>query len=181
MIFRRPSSYSITLKRAHSLLNIPRGELKTTTTTPNVPSREQIQDAFRAAAKRHHPDIVSSSADTANTKTNSNDISITSRQCHEARELLLDYYIRKKYVHPEIIQSVKDAPPPDINEASFLSVWTTITSNRSFQIEAFMRLTICLGLAVGTYYHDKYMPERRERQKKRRDALYSQFGPQPRF
>ena len=44
-----------------------------------------------------------------------------------------------------------------------------------------MRLTICLGLAVGTYYHDKYMPERMERQKKRRDALYSQFGPQPRF
>ena len=176
MIFRRPSSYSITLKRAHSLLNIPRSELKTTTAA-NVPSRVQIQDAFRAAAKRYHPDLVSSFADTANTATNN----ITFRECHEARELLLDYYIRKKYLHPEIIQSAKDNPPPDINEASFLSVWTTITSNRSFQIEAFMRLTICLGLAVGTYYHDKYMPERRERQKKRRDALYEQFGPQPRF
>ena len=179
MIFRRPiSSYSITLKRAHSLLNLPNNS-KTSITTgetthKNVPSRDQIKEAFRTAAKRHHPDLQ-----TQKTHTASNTIF---RECHEAKELLLDYYIHKKYIHPEIILSTKEKPTADTqDEGTWLSVWSSMTSNRSFQIEAFLRLSICLGLAVGTYYHDLYTPERRAMQRRRRDAQYAQFGPQPRY
>ncbi|KAL7457554.1 hypothetical protein ACHAWC_009095, partial [Mediolabrus comicus] len=126
-MFRRPKSYSITLHRAHSLLKIPRdGELRITQSSHNgsdcsaaIISRDQIQQAFRAAAKRHHPDLVnftnrssieSTSATATATSTLNKEANTTFRECHEARELLLDYYIRKKFVHPEIIESCKDKP-----------------------------------------------------------------------
>jgi len=199
MIFRRPKSYSITLQRAHSLLKIPRED--TTTTVLRVreeltqsislshggPSRDQIQKAFREAAKRHHPDLargVSSSlgnnatnksAETPLTKAAvSKEADSTIRECYEARELLLDYYIRKKFVHPEIIQSVLDKPSKKSAETWF-SVWG---NERSFRIEVLMRLSLCLGLAAGTYYHDLYLPERRKQQMERRDAQYYNVGPQ---
>ena len=184
MIFRRPrSSYTITLKRAHSLLKIPRADSTTRISisgevtqhhNANIPSRDLIQEAFRAAAKRHHPDLVAAQGQKA-TPSSAN---ISFRECHEARELLLDYYVRQKFIPPEIIESVKDKPPP-IEDESLFSVWT---SNRSFQIEAFMRLSVCLGLAVGSYYHDLHLPEKRKQQLRQRDEGYYQFGPQePRF
>jgi len=96
--------------------------------------------------------------------------------------LLLDHYIRRKFVHPDILQSVKDKPPPDyMEEGSWSSVLNSIKSNRSFQVEASMRLSLCLALAVGTYMHDKNKPKRLAMQKRRRDAQYAQFGPQPRY
>jgi len=96
--------------------------------------------------------------------------------------LLLDYYIRRNFVHPEILQSVKDKPSPDyMEEGSWSSVLNSIKSNRSFQVEACMRLSLCLALAVGTYMHDLNKPKRLEMQKRRRDAQYAQFGPQPRY
>ena len=175
MIFRRPKSYSITLKRAHSLLKITKNDPKTSiisgevTHGSSIPSRVQIQEAFRTAAKCHHPDLAS--------KANAN-ANATFRECHEARELLLDYYVRRKFVHPEIINSTKNKPPEGHADESLFSVWNT---TRSFQIEIFLRLSLCLGLAVGTYYHDLYLPERRKQQIKRRDAQFYQFGPQPRI
>jgi len=141
----------------------------------NRPSREKIQSAFRTAAKLHHPDLNTTNVKIKITNT-------TFRECHEARELLLDYYIRRKFVHPEILQSVKDKPPPDyMEEGSWSSVLNSISSNRKFQIEACMRLSLCLALAVGTYIHDQNKPKRLEMQKRRRDAQYAQFGPQPRY
>ena len=143
----------------------------------NRPSREQIQSAFRTAAKLHHPDLINTNA-----KIKMNDTNTTFRECHEARELLLDYYVRRKFVHPEILQSVKDKPPPDyMEEGSWSSVLNSIASNRKFQIEACMRLSLCLALAIGTYMHDQNKPKRLEMQKRRRDAQYAQFGPQPRY
>ena len=195
MIFRRPKSYSLTLQRAHSLLKIPRdGELRITQSINNNGSdcsaakisRDQIQQAFRAAAKRHHPDLVnytnqsiestSATATATATKTLNKEANTTFRECHEARELLLDYYIRKKFVHPEIIESCKDKPSEKYRDETWFSVWR---NERSFQIEVFLRLSLCLGLAVGTYYHDLYAPERRKQQIKQRDAQYYNFGPQP--
>ena len=182
MIYRRPKSYSITLKRAHALLKIPKSSNSNTSIENDIvnnrPSREQIQSAFRTAAKLHHPDLIN----TTNSKIKMNDKNTTFRECHEARELLLDYYTRRKYIHPEILQSVKDKPPPDyMEEGSWSSVLNSIKSNRSFQVEACMRLSLCLALAVGTYMHDLNKPKRLEMQKRRRDAQYAQFGPQPRF
>lgn len=169
MIFRRPSSYSITLKRAHSLLRIPRDQAISISgeVTHNgcAPSQHQIQEAFRAAAKRHHPDAAGS-------QTTKPDANKTFRECSDARELLLDYYVRRKFVPPDVVESTKDHPVDD----SLFSVWTT---NRSFQMEIFLRLSLCLGLAVGSYYHDLGMPERRRQQINRRDSQFYQFGPQP--
>lgn len=97
MIFRRPKSYSITLHRAHSLLKIPRdGELRITQSGNNngsdstaaIISRDQIQKAFRAAAKRHHPDLVntnqsieSTSAAATATSTLNKEANTTFREC----------------------------------------------------------------------------------------------------
>ncbi|KAL7516361.1 hypothetical protein ACHAWX_001385 [Stephanocyclus meneghinianus] len=182
MFFRRPKSYTITLQRAHSLLNLPRDS-----TTSIVPSRDQIQEAFRAAAKRHHPDLATTLRSTSTINLNNVGSAACSlakantaafRECHEARELLLDYYIRRKYVHPEIIQCRKNNPRKGYEDESLFSVWT---SNRSFQMEAFLRLSLCIALAAGSYFHDSYMPERRKQQIQRRDAQYHEFGPQPRF
>mmetsp|Transcript_27527 Transcript_27527/g.58153 ORF Transcript_27527/g.58153 Transcript_27527/m.58153 type:complete len:191 (+) Transcript_27527:185-757(+) len=190
MIFRRPKSYTITLTRAHSLLNIPNNSTTTSIGSGEaiasanhggvaIPSRDQIQEAFRRAAKRHHPDLAKSSS---KSKCNSNkeyDAKKMFRECHDARELLLDYYVRRKFVHPAIVESTKDHPIKwEENELSLFSIWN---SSRSFQMEVFLRLAACLGLAVGTYYHDKAVPEIRRRQIQRRDEQFSQFGPQPRF
>ena len=93
MIFRRPTSYSITLKRAHTLLNLPIYSNNKTSirNNKNVPSRDQIQQAFRAAAKRYHPDLQTQKTTSHSSASNTT----TFRECHEARELLLDYYIHK--------------------------------------------------------------------------------------
>ena len=103
MIFRRPKSYSITLKRAHALLKIPKSSNTNTAIENDIvnnrPSREQIQSAFRTAAKLHHPDLIK----TTNSKIKMNDTNTIFRECHEARELLLDYYIRRKFVQPRDI------------------------------------------------------------------------------
>lgn len=190
MIFRRPKSYTITLQRAHSLLKIPRDSITSTTEeVSSGPSREQISEAFRGAAKRHHPDLATSSSGTtavgnASRQVNQSgtaaklDASVTFRECHEARELLLDYYVHRKYIHKEILRSTKNKPRKDHADESLFSVWT---KNKSFQFEVLMRLSICLGLAVGTYFHDKHMPERRKQQVRRRDEQFFQFGPQPPF
>ena len=80
--------------------------------------------------------------------------------------MLLDYYIRRKFVHPDILQSVKDKPPPDyMEEKSWSSVLNSISNNRSFQVEASMRLSLCLALAIGTYMHDQNKPKRLEMQR----------------
>jgi hypothetical protein len=110
------------------------------------------------------------------TKSLNKEANTTFRECYEARELLLDYYIRKKFVHPEIVESCKDKPSEKYGDETWFSVWR---NERSFQIEVFLRLSLCLGLAVGTYYHDLYAPERRKQQIKQRDAQYYNFGPQP--
>eukprot|EP00984_Skeletonema_dohrnii_P000799 scaffold240_cov106-Skeletonema_dohrnii-CCMP3373.AAC.8 len=159
MIFRRPKSYSITLQRAHSLLKIPReasnairDELtQSSSSRVSALSRDQIQHAFRSAAKLHHPDLalgktakISETAAAA-TAPLTKEANTTIRECYEARELLLDYYVRKSYIQPEI--------------------------------EVFLRLSFCLGLAIGTYYHDLYLPERRKQQIQRRDAEFNNFGP----
>ncbi len=207
MIFRHPKSYSITLQRAHSLLKIPRDatntsireELTQSSGSSSVCSlsRDQIQHAFREAAKRYHPDLARGGGSTAR---NTAKISLeraaasttttttttappllskeanttTIRECYEARELLLDYYIRKTYIHPEIIQSMNDKPRETYADETWFSVWR---NERSFQIEVFLRLSFCLGLAIGTYYHDLYLPERRKQQIQRRDAEFTNFGP----
>mmetsp|Transcript_25256 Transcript_25256/g.36071 ORF Transcript_25256/g.36071 Transcript_25256/m.36071 type:complete len:194 (-) Transcript_25256:55-636(-) len=191
MIFRRPKSYSITLQKAHSLLKIPR-ESSTISSSSNSSSnssvsRDQIQHAFRAAAKLHHPDLargvgagsallgnVAKISETAATPLISKEANTAIRECYEARELLLDYYVRKSYIHPEIIKSVKDKPREKYADETWLSVWRT---ERSFQIEVFLRLSLCLGLAIGTYYHDRYLPERRKQQIQRRDLEFSNVGP----
>ena len=194
MIFRRPKSYSITLQRAHSLLKIPRDasssirEGLSHSSSNNISSSssltsDQIQHAFREAAKRHHPDLVAGSSGSelgSRTKISvdtaaSKEANSTIRECYEARELLLDYYVRKNcYLHPEIITSTKDKPRERYKDDTWFSVWR---NERSFQIEIVLRLSLCLGLAVGTYYHDKYLPERRKQQIQRRDAEFSNFGP----
>ncbi len=167
MIFRSPrGAYSITLKRAHELLKIPQQELKSSKQV--VLEKQKIQNAFREAARQNHPD----------TKKGSKKIF---QECHDARELLLDYYVRRKFVPREVIESKADVPcnkPYEWKDDTFFSVWKT---NRSFQMEAFWRLSVCLGLAVGTFYHDKTLPERRARQIRNRDAQFSNFGPQTRF
>jgi hypothetical protein len=195
MIFRRPKSYSITLQRAHSLLKIPRDASNTTliqSSTNNTNSvctslsRDQIQHAFREAAKRYHPDIIARSGGDENVAKKSletaaamaaplsKEANTTIRECYEARELLLDYYIRKTYIHPEIIQSMNDKPRDKYADETWFSVWR---NERSFQIEVFLRLSFCLALAIGTYYHDLYLPERRKQQIQRRDAEFNNFGP----
>ncbi|KAL7536192.1 hypothetical protein ACHAXR_006981 [Thalassiosira sp. AJA248-18] len=203
MIFRRPNSYSITLKRAHSLLRIPRNTTISATSggeglllnkANNIPSRDQIQEAFRAAAKRYHPDTTAAGANAAaisSTAITSNNINKTAkklhankifRECNDARELLLDCYVRRKFIPKEIVESTKDHPPVVDDETSLFSVWNLWKTNRSFQLEVFLRYSICLGLALGTYYHDVNAPERRKRQIRQRDVQYYQFGPQtPRF
>ena len=103
------------------------------------------------------------------------DANKTFRECNDARELLLDYYVRRRFVPPEVVESIEDNP--DMDESLF-SIWT---STRSFQIEAFFRLSICAGLAVATYYHDMNSVQRRKEQVHRRDAQFYQFGPNPRF
>ena len=191
MIFRRPKLYLITLKRAHSLLKIPKNSTTTSIISGEVvthgsvvrPSRDEIQDAFRLAAKRHHPDLAIKAGGVAkninkNSKSNNDDATKLFRECHDARELLLDHYVRRKFIPPEIIKSTKDYPIKWKDDSLF-SIWKTWNHSRSFQMEAFLRLSVCLGLAIGTYYHDKGMPERRKRQIQRRDAQFSQFGPRP--
>lgn len=186
MIFRVKKTYSITLKRAHSLLGIPKyyppqsnishGQVGQV----NSISREQIQEAFRKAAKCYHPDIVAAAggvdaaATTAHSPTTKLDANRTFRECNEARELLLDYYINRKYIPPEVIESVKDHPPP-MEDESLFSIWT---QNRSFQIEVFLRLSVCLGLAVTTYFHDLGKGQRRKEYLQRRDNEFYSFGPQ---
>ena len=194
MIFRRPKSYSITLQRAHSLLKIPREPSSTisgssSSSSSTSISREQIQHAFRAAAKLHHPDLlrgggsavlgsstakISDAAAAAPSQLSKESNNTTIRECYEARELLLDYYVRKSYVHPEIIHSTKDTPSEQSMDETWFSVWR---NEKSFQIEVILRLSLCLGLAVGTFYHDLYLPERRKQQIQRRDAEFSNFGP----
>ena len=119
MFFQRPKSYTITLQQAHSLLKISRDSTKSITgeTHLNIPSRDQIQDAFRAAAKLHHPDLATSGAYVNNLRDLGSTVDATVksnaqmfRECHEARELLLDYYVRRKYIHPEILSSTKNNP-----------------------------------------------------------------------
>ena len=186
MFFRRPKSYTITLQRAHSLLNIPRDSpifASAEVTRPNGPSREKIQEAFREAAKLCHPDLASKNSAKSSelgsiTTSTKGEANVKFRECHEARELLLDYYVRRKYVHPEIVQSTKNTPSKEYANESLFSVWV---ENKSFQLEVVLRLSLCLGLAVGTYYHDKHMPERRRQQIIKRDEQFYQFGPQPRF
>jgi len=188
MIFRRPKSYSITLQRAHSLLKIPReassairDELtQSSSSSVSSLSRDQIQHAFRTSAKLHHPDLalgntakISETAAAA-TAPLPKETNTTIRECYEARELLLDYYVRRSYIHPEIIQSMKDKPRDKYMDETWFSVWR---NKRSFQIEVFLRLSFCLGLAIGTYYHDLYLPERRKQQIQRRDAEFNNFGP----
>ena len=196
MIFRRPKSYSITLQKAHSLLKIPREPSSTlrdeltqngsSSSSNSSVSRDQIQHAFRAAAKLYHPDLARGGGDsamlgntakiseTAAAPLISKEANMAIRECYEARELLLDYYVRKSYVHPEIIRSMMDKPREKYTDASWLSVWK---NERSFQIEVFLRLSLCLGLAIGTYYHDRYLPERRKQQVRRRDEEFHNFGP----
>lgn len=104
MFYRRPKSYTITLQRAHSLLKIPRDSSTSiggeAAELVNVPSRDRIQEAFRAAAKRHHPDLAPSSNQSAIKRSKQTlgstfqsiskaDNTVTFRECHEARELLL--------------------------------------------------------------------------------------------
>ena len=117
MIFRRPKSCSITLQRAHSLLKIPRepsgtirDELTQNSSSSTSVSRDQIKHAFRAAAKLHHPDLVRGGAGSALLGTTAKILSeaasataplskvanTTIRECYEARELLLDYYVYRK-------------------------------------------------------------------------------------
>ena len=186
MIFRRPKSYSITLQKAHSLLKIPREPniISSSSISNSSVSRDQIQHAFRGAAKLHHPDLARGGGgallgNTAKISETvlplSKEANTAIRECYEARELLLDYYVRKSYVHPEIVTSMKDKPREKYtDDETWLSVWR---NERSFQIEVFMRLSLCLGLAVGTYYHDRYLPERRKQQIQRRDLEFSNFGP----
>ena len=173
MIFRQPKSYSITLKRAHSLLKIPRNSTSSTSIGLNSPqsnvspSREQILEGFRRAAKRHHPDLAKAS------KCRDYDAKKIFVECQEARELMLDYYVRRKFLNPKLVESTKDRFKWE-EESSLFSVWT---SNRAFQIEVCLRYAVCLGLAVATYHHDKNMPKKRKLQIKRRDEGFSQFGP----
>jgi len=193
MIFRARNSYSITLKRAHNLLGIPKDPPPPSSSISHGQvgqvhiSREQIQEAFRKAAKCYHPDIIAAAGravDTAATTTTAqttqtikNDANRTFRECNEARELLLDYYIHRKfYIPPEVIKSVKDhPPPPPIEDESLFSIWT---HNHSFQLEVFLRLSVCLGLAVTTYYHDLGKGQRRKEYLQRRDNEFYSFGPQ---
>jgi hypothetical protein len=122
MIFRARKSYSITLKRAHNLLGIPKDPPPSSSISHGQVeqvhiSREQIQEAFRKAAKCYHPDIIAAAGragdNTATTtaaqttQTIKNDANRTFRECNEARELLLDYYVNRKYIPPEVIESVK--------------------------------------------------------------------------
>ena len=137
MIFRVRKSYSITLKRAHNLLGIPKDPppiIHGHVGQVNSISREQIQEAFRKAAKCYHPDILAASGgvDAAVTTTTTTeqartrtkiDANRTFRECNEARELLLDYYVNRKYIPPEVIESVKDHPPP-IECPRFARSWT---------------------------------------------------------
>eukprot|EP00548_Thalassiothrix_antarctica_P002684 CAMPEP_0194131302 /NCGR_PEP_ID=MMETSP0152-20130528/2111_1 /TAXON_ID=1049557 /ORGANISM="Thalassiothrix antarctica, Strain L6-D1" /LENGTH=147 /DNA_ID=CAMNT_0038826051 /DNA_START=286 /DNA_END=729 /DNA_ORIENTATION=+ len=143
----------MTLKKAHSLLNIPSPK-KTTVSLKKQQSSSlsqfQIQEAFRIAAKKYHPDI-----------SLVNDTKLF-RDCHDAKELLLDFYIRNNYVPPQVVESVRDIP----------STWT-----RSFQLELITRFSLCVLLAGGCYYNDYTAPERRKRQIRRRDAGFAQFGP----
>ena len=192
MIFRARNSYSITLKRAHNLLGIPKDPPPPSSSISHGQvgqvhiSREQIQEAFRKAAKCYHPDIIAAAGravDTAATTTTAqttqtikNDANRTFRECNEARELLLDYYVnRKYYIPPEVIKSVKDHPPPPIEDESLFSIWT---HNHSFQLEVFLRLSVCLGLAVTTYFHDLGKGQRRKEYLQRRDNEFYSFGPQ---
>jgi len=117
MIFRRSKSCSITLQRAHSLLKIPRepsstirDQLTQNSSSSTSVSRDQIKHAFRAAAKLHHPDLVRGGAGSALLGTTAKILSeaasataplskvadTTIRECYEARELLLDYYVYGK-------------------------------------------------------------------------------------
>ena len=104
MIFRVRKSYSITLK-PHNLLGIPEDPppiIHGQVGQANRISREQIQEAFRKAAKCYHPDILAASggvdaaaATAEQTRTTTKiDANRTFRECNEARELLLDYYVR---------------------------------------------------------------------------------------
>mmetsp|Transcript_4674 Transcript_4674/g.7263 ORF Transcript_4674/g.7263 Transcript_4674/m.7263 type:complete len:154 (-) Transcript_4674:508-969(-) len=152
MIFRRrPKIYSLTLKRAHSLLKIPRE------TSPNQCSREQIQEAYRAAAKVYHPDAGGCTK--------------SFRECHNARELLMDYYVHKKYIRPEVISSPKDSLDEDETLAS-------VFANSSFRLEVFFRLSTCALLAGACFYNDYCRPLRRKIQLRKRDAQFYDFGPQ---
>ena len=121
MIFCRPKSYSITLKCVHTLLEIPRDPApsihgREVTQCSGIPSRDQIQDAFRKAAKRHHPDTVGAAA---HSRPNANK---AFRECNDARELLLDYYVRRRFVPPEVVESIEDIP---VMDESLFSIWTS--------------------------------------------------------
>jgi len=156
----------MSLKRAHELLKIPRSQ------SDERVSKLQIQSAFRSAARLHHPDLLRGSRSVSVSAESSAESSELFRECSDARELLLDYYVRRKFVPKHVVESTRNVPPDD----TLFSVWTT---NRSFQLEVLLRYATCLALAIGAYYHDKDMPARRKRQILRRDEQFSNFGPRP--
>ena len=84
-----------------------------------VLSRDRIQEAFRAAAKRHHPDTAGAADPGRRPSANE-----TFRECNDARELLLDYYVRRRFVPLDVVESTKDHPPVD-EDASPFSKWTS--------------------------------------------------------
>lgn len=168
MIFR-PRQHSMSLKRAHELLKISRSQSDERVCV----SKLQIQTAFRSAALLHHPDLRRGSRSVGvGAESSAAASSELFRECSEARELLLDYYVRHKFVPKNVVESTRNVPHDD----TLFSVWTT---NRSLQLELFLRYATCLALAIGTYYHDKDMPARRKRQVLRRDEQFSNFGPRP--
>ena len=155
----------MSLKRAHELLKIPRSQ------NDERVSKLQIQTAFRSAAMLHHPDLRGGRSVGASAESSAESSELF-RECSDARELLLDYYVRRKFVPKHVVESTRSVPPDD----TLFSVWTT---NRSFQLEVLLRYATCLALAIGTYYHDKDMPAKRRRQILRRDEQFSNFGPRP--
>lgn len=83
----------------------------------------------------------------------------------------MDYYIRQKYVPPEVISSTSDKVKED-------ETLTSVFANRSFRLEAFLRISTCAILAAGCFYNDYCRPKRRKFQIERRDAQFYEFGPQ---
>ncbi|EJK47882.1 hypothetical protein THAOC_33370 [Thalassiosira oceanica] len=135
----------MSLKRAHELLKISRSQSDERVCV----SKLQIQTAFRSAALLHHPDLRRGSRSVGVSAESSAASSELFRECSEARELLLDYYVRHKFVPKNVVESTRNVPHDD----TLFSVWTT---NRSFQLEVFLSVVILLvdgELILLLWYH----------------------------
>lgn len=154
MFFRPTRSTTLTLHQARATLSLsllPSKNGGASSSTAAL-SKDQIQEAYRVAAKKFHPDSSATGC------------SKSFQKCHDARELLLDYYIRKKHISPDVLYD------ENLSASSL--------NNANFRMDMMLRLSM-FGIIAGlSLYHDYYVkPFKREQKIRDRDRQFMIRGP----